>query len=67
MRKKPDMNRTDPADEELIREAEQTIGDYKLKSDEDFKVPAQQVVTTVTKYRQLLQVRKQVRHIRLAP
>ncbi|XP_052120102.1 cilia- and flagella-associated protein 44 [Frankliniella occidentalis] len=60
MRKQPNMDRTDPRDEELIREAEQTIGDYKLKSDEDYKVPAHQVVTTVIKYQQLLQVRKQL-------
>ncbi|KAK3913166.1 Cilia- and flagella-associated protein 44 [Frankliniella fusca] len=60
MRKKPNMDRTDPHDEELIREAEQTIGDYKLKSDEDYKVPAHKVVTTVAKYEQLLRVREQL-------
>lgn len=60
MRKKPDMDRTDPMDELTIQEAEQTIGDYKLKSDSDYKVPTHQVVTTVDKYQQLLDVREKV-------
>ena len=64
MRKKPDMDKTDPMDEQIIQEAEQSIGDYKLKSDSDYRVPADQVVTTVSKYQQLLDVRQRVR---LAP
>ena len=39
MSSKPDDNYEDPADVSAIREAQDNMGDYKLKSADDYVVP----------------------------
>lgn len=50
-----------PDDEVKLAEAMETIGDYKLKSAEDYKVPRHLRESTVKKYKQLLNMREKVR------
>lgn len=54
MARKPVPGKNHPDDEKLLNEAKDTIGDYKLKESDDYKVPRHLRETTVTKYKQLL-------------
>lgn len=51
---------TGDEDEETIQEAEEMIGDFKLKSAPDYKVHKLHRETTFKKYKQLLLVREKV-------
>ncbi|PSN52091.1 hypothetical protein C0J52_03894 [Blattella germanica] len=58
--KKPDVTKMHPSDLEAIQEAEETIGDFKLKSAQDYKVPKHLRISTVNKYDELLKARERV-------
>ena len=58
--KKPDITQMHPADAEAIKLAEETVGDFKLKSAPDYKVPKHLRMSTVTKYNELLNSRERV-------
>ncbi|XP_039285511.1 cilia- and flagella-associated protein 44 [Nilaparvata lugens] len=60
MNSKPDINKLDAKDLLRIDFAQRTIGDYKLKTSADYKVPRQLRVSVAQKHRQLLIVRKNV-------
>ncbi|XP_062543886.1 cilia- and flagella-associated protein 44 [Armigeres subalbatus] len=62
--RKPDPNVNHPDDDIAIKEAASTIGDYKLKTDLDYEPNEEELETTLTKYRDLLQVRKEMFTIR---
>lgn len=62
---KPDPNKHHPDDLAALEQARRFIGDYKLKTDDDYKVPPEQRHTTITKYKQLLDIREQVSSIKL--
>ncbi|GJQ65650.1 hypothetical protein Trydic_g7740 [Trypoxylus dichotomus] len=53
-----------PDDEQMLAEAMETIGDYKLKSAEDYKVPRHLRESTVKKYKQLLNMRQKQYNLR---
>lgn len=50
-----------PADEQSLQLAKLTIGDFKLKSAIDYKVPKDQKVSTARKFSQFLECREEVR------
>lgn len=58
---KPDPNVNHPDDIKAIEEAERTIGDYKLKCDPNFLMSEGEEETSLTKYKQLVDVRQEVR------
>lgn len=58
---KPDPNKHHPDDLAALEQARKTIGDYKLKTDDDYKVPEEEKHTTLTKYQQLINIREEVR------
>ena len=58
--RKPDEKSDDPADAASYREAKNNIGDYKLKTAEDFIVSEEERVTTEKKRKELLLLRKKV-------
>ncbi|XP_058463045.1 cilia- and flagella-associated protein 44 isoform X2 [Malaya genurostris] len=58
--KKPNPNVNHPDDDLAIKEASETIGDYKLKTDLDYEPNEDELETTMTKYRTLLRVREQM-------
>ncbi|KAL0267585.1 UNVERIFIED_CONTAM: hypothetical protein PYX00_009818 [Menopon gallinae] len=60
MRKKPNPNKPHREDVEAIQAAKENIGDYKLKSSENFKVQPEQKITTVTMYDKLLKTRRRI-------
>nr|XP_029730533.1 LOW QUALITY PROTEIN: cilia- and flagella-associated protein 44-like [Aedes albopictus] len=62
--RKPDPNVNHPEDDAAIKEATSTIGDYKLKTDLEYEPNEEELETTLTKYRDLLQVRKEMFTIR---
>lgn len=53
-----------PEDDAAIKEAASTIGDYKLKTDLEYEPYEEELETTMTKYRDLLRVRKEMFTIR---
>ncbi|KAJ8984433.1 hypothetical protein NQ317_012496 [Molorchus minor] len=55
--KKPVAGKNHPDDEKLLATATETIGDYKLKESDDYKLAHHQKETTVKKYQQLLDAR----------
>ncbi|KAJ8927185.1 hypothetical protein NQ314_020461 [Rhamnusium bicolor] len=55
--KKPVPGINHPDDEKLFAEAKDTIGDYKLKEADDYKLPRHLRETTVKKYKQLMDAR----------
>lgn len=57
---KPDPNINHPDDDKELREAEQTIGDYKLKTDPGYDAPEEDRSTTLKKIKELLAVREEV-------
>ncbi|XP_055610904.1 cilia- and flagella-associated protein 44 isoform X2 [Uranotaenia lowii] len=63
-RKKPDPNVNHPEDDVAIKEAANTIGDYKLKTDPEYEPNEEELETTLMKYRDLLRVREQLFTIR---
>merc|ERR1712151_151351 len=54
----PDENYEDPADVQLIKNAERNIGDFKLKTASDYVVPEEQRVNAEKKRAQLLELKK---------
>ena len=58
---RPDQNYEDPVDAAAIKEAELTIGDFKLKTAADFVVPPDQRVNAERKRYQLLNLKKNSR------
>lgn len=58
--RKPKLGEKDVDDEEELARAEETIGDYKLKTSADYKVPKHLRESKVKKYKQLLHCREQV-------
>lgn len=58
---KPDPNVNHPDDDRDLREAEQTIGDYKLKIDSNFDASEEDRSTTLRKIKEILTVREEVR------
>jgi len=63
---KPDEHADDVRDLEAIKIAEKTIGDYKLKSAEDYEVPEDQRINAIKKIRQLAMLEDSMMMIRLA-
>uniref|UniRef100_A0A336MUJ4 CSON006942 protein n=1 Tax=Culicoides sonorensis TaxID=179676 RepID=A0A336MUJ4_CULSO len=63
---KPDPNVNDPDDDLKIEEAEKTIGDFKLKTDPVFDSTDEMRDTTLKKFKELLEVRKEIYDIRKA-
>ena len=58
--RKPDITKMHPSDIEAIQNAEETVGDFKLKSAPDYRVPKHLRMSTVNKYDELLNVRERV-------
>lgn len=58
--KKPNEKSDDPEDAADYRQAKENMGDYKLKTSDDYVVPKDQRVTTAKKRRELLLLRKTV-------
>lgn len=59
-KQKPLEEGMDPHQEALLKQAEGTVGDFKLKSAADYKVPKEKKESTVKKYKQLLNARRRV-------
>ncbi|XP_046388185.1 cilia- and flagella-associated protein 44 [Ischnura elegans] len=57
---KPSENENDQADIKAIAEAKLTIGDYKLKTSANYRVPARLRITTIKKYDQILKTNLQI-------
>ncbi|XP_031340937.1 cilia- and flagella-associated protein 44-like [Photinus pyralis] len=62
--KKPQEGVNDPEEENLLEKAKETIGDLKLKTALDYKVPMHLRESTVKKYKQLLLARHRQYYIR---
>ncbi|XP_069678702.1 cilia- and flagella-associated protein 44 [Periplaneta americana] len=60
LKRKPDKMKNHPADVAAIEAAEESIGDYKLKSALDYKVPKHLRMSKVKKYIQLLEGKKRL-------
>lgn len=60
LKEKPDKTKNHPDDIAAIAEAEQSIGDHKLKSAADYRVPKHLQMSKVKKYYQLLEARERV-------
>ena len=60
LKEKPNEIKNHPDDIAAIAEAEQTIGDYKLKSAADYRVSKHLWMSRVKKYYQLLEARERV-------
>ncbi|KDR19694.1 WD repeat-containing protein 52 [Zootermopsis nevadensis] len=60
LKEKPDETKNHPDNTAAIKEAQLTIGDYKLKSAANFIVPKHLRMSAVKKYDQLLEARKRV-------
>lgn len=63
---KPDEHEDDIRDVDAIKIAEKTVGDYKLKSAEDYEVPEEQRINALKKIRQLAMLEDSMMMIRLA-
>jgi WD40 repeat protein len=63
---KPDESQDDNRDVEAIKVAEKTIGDYKLKSADDYEVPEEQRINAIKKIRQMAMLEDSMMMIRLA-
>lgn len=63
---KPNEHEDDSRDIESIRTAEKTIGDYKLKSADDYEVPEEQRINALKKMRQMAMLEDSMALIRLA-
>lgn len=59
--KKPTQGVSPKEDEAVLNRARCGIGDYKLKSSLDYKVPIHLRETTVRKFQELLETRMRVR------
>lgn len=59
-RNKPDEDYQDPKDVAAIKEAQENMGDYKLKTAKDYVVPERQRVNAEKKRIQLLNLLDQV-------
>ena len=59
-RSKPDLNYEDPMDLAAIKEAQENMGDFKLKSAKDYIVPEKERVNADKKRGQLMELKEQV-------
>lgn len=64
--KKPIAGVNSPEDELALNIAKETIGNYKLKTADDYRIPKEERVTTVIKYKELLLTRVKVRFKKIA-
>ncbi|KAL3160143.1 hypothetical protein ABBQ32_010912 [Trebouxia sp. C0010 RCD-2024] len=62
---RPDDSFESPADLQAIRDAEQNIGDFKLKSDPEYIPPEAQRSTVDSKRRQMLMLDEAVYHVKM--
>lgn len=60
----PNPDADHPSDVKMIEEAKRTIGDYKLKSDEDFEASDEQRETVASKLQQIVKTREDAFNIR---
>lgn len=58
--KKPDSSRNNPRDEAQIKQAEMTIGDYKLKTSDKYIVPESERVDADKKRRQIILLERSI-------
>lgn len=61
---KPDPEHDHPLDKKLIEEAQQTIGNYKLKADPNFEAEDEERETVAKKLEELIKTRQDVYNIR---
>ena len=61
-KRRPTENSDDPEDAAAYKQARDNVGDYKLKTAEDYVVPEAQRVTTKRKRAELLLLRKTVNY-----
>ena len=59
-RSKPDADYEDPAIVAAIKEAQENMGDFKLKSADDYIVPEKERVNADKKRAQIIQLKEQV-------
>ena len=59
-RSKPDLDYEDPANVAAIKEAHENMGDFKLKSADDYIVPEKERVNADKKRAQIMQLKEQV-------
>jgi len=64
LQQQPGKNDDDPADVAAIAHAEANMGDYKLKSAEDYEVPQDQAVDPEKKRRQMVLLDENILHIK---
>ena len=64
-KEKPSENEDDLRDVHAIAEAQETVGDFKLKGADDYKVPADQRVNAEKKRRQLVMLEESTISLRL--
>ncbi|XP_066592907.1 cilia- and flagella-associated protein 44 [Prorops nasuta] len=62
--KEPDPNAVHPEDEAAIEKAKNNIGNYELKTSPKFRVSMEEQNATLLKYKQLLECRKKLHHLR---
>lgn len=62
---KPDRDYENPADVALITEAENNMGDFKLKSDPEYVVPEEERLNTEKKRRQMILLEEGMYNIRM--
>ena len=61
---RPDPEHDHPVDKKLIEEAQQTIGNYKLKTDPNFEAEEEERETVAKKLEELIRTREDVYNIR---
>ena len=65
LKDKPNENDDDPRDLEALAYAEETIGDYKLKSGDDYEVPEGQRINADGKMQQMAMLEESLTRLRL--
>lgn len=60
----PDRDRNDPIDDEILRQAKATIGDYKLRTDPTYVSTDERTISLSKKYEQVLNVREELNALR---
>lgn len=60
MAEKPDETSVDPEDLQAIRAAEENMGDYHLKTSDEYVVPLEERINTARKREQLVRLRQRM-------
>lgn len=60
----PDPNILDPNDIEALQQAEESIGNYRLRSDAEFVANGNDVATAAKKYKELIRVKEEIHLLR---